>query len=105
MTTTPTLPHDPLWPRAGAWPELREGDRADAVLVGLGTHATSLSPTSAHGTPAAVRAALARFSAHAPGSDLAALRVVDAGDAADPDGDERAAIALVASAAARARLG
>lgn len=112
--TDAALPHDPSWPRAGDWPALDgdgglEDDGApdaalDAVLVGLGTHATSLSPTAAHGTPAAVRAALRRFSPHAAGVGLAALRLADAGDAADPDGDEPAAAALVARAAARARL-
>jgi formiminoglutamase len=99
------LPHDPSWPRAGGWPALDATDGPlDAVLVGLGTHATSISPTAAHGTPAAVRAALRRSSPHAPGADLAALRIADAGDAPDPDGDEPAAAALVARAAVRARL-
>ncbi|WP_026374206.1 arginase family protein [Agrococcus lahaulensis] len=99
------LPHDPSWPRAGGWPAIDAVDGAlDAALVGLGTHATSISPTAAHGTPAAVRAALRRSSPHAEGADAAALRIADAGDAADPDGDEPAAAALVARAAARARL-
>ncbi|QUW17661.1 arginase family protein [Agrococcus sp. Marseille-Q4369] len=103
--TDAALPHDPSWPRAGDWPALGSADGPlDAVLVGLGTHATSISPTAAHGTPSAVRAALRRSSPHAAGIDLAALRLADAGDAADPDGDERAAAALVARAAARARL-
>ncbi|MGM1028786.1 MAG: arginase family protein [Actinomycetota bacterium] len=99
------LPHDPLWPRAGDWPAIGEQDgELDAVLVGLGTHATSLSPTGAHATPAAVRAALRRYSPHASGAPLDALRVADAGDALDPDADEGGATALVARAAARARL-
>ncbi|WP_425843946.1 arginase family protein [Agrococcus sp. TSP3-2-1] len=103
--TDAALPHDPSWPRAGDWPALGSADGPlDAVLVGLGTHATSISPTAAHGTPPAVRAALRRSSPHAAGVDLAALRLADAGDAADPDGDEPAAAALVARAAARARL-
>ncbi|WP_188715717.1 arginase family protein [Agrococcus terreus] len=101
-----TLPHDPSWPRAGGWPALDEVDGdLDAALVGLGTHATSLSPTSAHTTPPAVREALRRYSPHAAGhGDVGALVVADAGDAADPDGDEAGATALVARAAARARL-
>lgn len=107
MAATASLPHDPNWPRAGAWPALEaaEGYLA-AVLVGLGTHATSLSPSQAHTTPAAVRAALRRYSPHAYGSAMpvAELRVADAGDAADPDRDEAGATALVAAAAARARL-
>lgn len=107
MATPAALPHDPSWPRADAWPTLAETVGAlDAVLVGLGTHATSLSATAAHTTPAAVREALRRYSPHAYGTatPLAELRVADAGDAHDPDADEAGAIALVASAAARARL-
>ena len=101
------LPHDPLWPRAGDWPALEHAEgELDAVLVGLGTHATSLSPTAAHTTPAAVRDALRRYSPHAydPATPVGDLRVADAGDASDPDGDEDAATALVAGAARRARL-
>ncbi len=72
------LPNDPLWPRAGGWPSAVAGERADVALVGIPTHTRSLSPTQAHLTPAAVRAALQRYSLHTAG-----LRVVDAGDAPD----------------------
>jgi formiminoglutamase len=79
--SSPTaLPHDPLWPRAGSWPAAVAGQRADIALVGIPTHTRSLSPTQAHLTPAAVREALQRYSLHTSG-----LRVVDAGDAPDPD--------------------
>ncbi|WP_072312803.1 arginase family protein [Agrococcus sp. Marseille-P2731] len=101
------LPHDPSWPRSGDWPSLADAPgRLDAVLVGLGTHETSLSPTSAHTTPAAVREALRRSSPHAyaTAAPVGGLRVADAGDASDPDGDEEGATALVARAAARARF-
>jgi len=74
------LPHDPLWPRAGSWPPAVPGERADIALAGIPTHTRSLSPTQAHLTPAAVRDALRRYSLHTSG-----LRVVDAGDAPDPD--------------------
>ncbi|MEO5921711.1 MAG: arginase family protein [Pseudolysinimonas sp.] len=74
------LPNDPLWPRAGGWPAAVATERADIALVGIPTHARSLSPTQAHLTPAAVREALRRYSL-----DTAGLRVVDAGDAPDPD--------------------
>ncbi|ERG63925.1 MULTISPECIES: arginase family protein [Agrococcus] len=105
MPPPSTLPHDPSWPRAGGWPALDAVDGPlDAALVGIGTHATSISPTAAHGTPGAVRSALRRSSPHAEGADVAALRIADAGDAPDPDGDEPAAARLVARAAARARL-
>ena len=71
------LSHDPLWPRAGDWP--LPGGRADFALVGIPTHLTSLSPTDAHLTPAAVREALRRYSLET------GLAIVDAGDALDPD--------------------
>jgi len=74
------LPNDPLWPRAGSWPDAVAGQRADIAIAGIPTHTRSLSPTQAHLTPAAVRDALKRYSLHTSG-----LRVVDAGDAVDPD--------------------
>ncbi|MGO4301397.1 arginase family protein [Leifsonia sp. RAF41] len=96
---------DPLWPRAGDWPPLGP-DGADLTLIGIPTHETSLSPTGAHATPAAVRDALRRYSAFAPGLDVEALRFADAGDVTSPDGPdgrERAA-AAVAEAVGRSRL-
>lgn len=84
------LSHDPLWPRAGGWPE-PTGEPADAALLGVPTWRTSLSPTGAHATPAAVREALARYSPTLlgpPAVDLQdVLRIVDAGDVAEPDGE------------------
>jgi formiminoglutamase len=74
------LPNDPLWPRAGSWPAAVAGQRADIALAGIPTHVRSLSPTQAHLTPTAVRDALRRYSLHTSG-----LRVVDAGDAPEPD--------------------
>ena len=135
------LPHDPMWPRTGSWPApggqtdpgsaspgsvgpgaAAPGSAApgaadfDFALIGIPTHATSLSPTNAHLTPAAVREALRRYSGHlvSPGGrgDEAeivideALAIVDAGDVADPDTEEgeRAATEAVAGLAARAQL-
>lgn len=103
------LTHDDLWPRAGDWPALEsyDGD-VDLALMGVPAWRTSLSPTGAHATPAAVREALRRYSAAlmAGARDLGALRIADAGDVAEPDGpDGEAAVrALAGSAAARARL-
>ena len=125
--STVALPQDPAWPRTGGWPAIDvdadahadEHADADLAIVGIPTSATSLSPTRAHETPAAIRAALRRYSGHvvapgAPGSrgDEAqfvldeALRIVDAGDVAEPDTEagERAAAARVTQIAARARL-
>lgn len=55
------LPHDPSWPRAGDWPAPGP-DGVDLAVLGVPAWRTSLSPTGAHATPAAVRDALRRFS-------------------------------------------
>ena len=73
------LPHDALWPRAGDWPAPAAGERADVAIIGMPTFRTSLSPTQAQLTPGAVREAVRRYSLETP------LRIVDAGDAEDPD--------------------
>ncbi|MFC6235750.1 formimidoylglutamase, partial [Leucobacter soli] len=66
---TGRLVHDPLWPRTGGWPALGDSGTVDLALIGVPTSRTSLSPTQAHETPAAVRDALRRYSGHfvAPG--------------------------------------
>ena len=92
---------DPHWPRAGDWPEPSARD-VDFALVGIPTFSTSLSSTNANQTPAAVRAAL-RFYSEFTDRPLG-LGFADFGDADDPDGDEDAATALVARAAAASRL-
>jgi len=82
------LSHDPSWPRAGSWPAFESS--ADAVLLGVPTWRTSLSPTGAHATPAAIREALPRYGTAVmgpPPCDLnEVLRIADAGDVAEPDG-------------------
>ncbi|WP_166980211.1 agmatinase family protein [Paramicrobacterium fandaimingii] len=102
-----SLSHDDLWPRAGDWPssESINGD-LDLALIGIPTARTSLSPTHADATPAAVREALRRYSpfAHDPEADLDVLTLADAGDIRDPDGDEEAATQRVADIASRSRL-
>lgn len=93
------LSHDPLWPRAGAWPAF--DGAADAVLLGVPTWRTSLSPTGAHATPAAIRETLPRYGATVMGPPVVdlddLLRIADAGDVEEPDGDdgEAAVIARV----------
>jgi len=131
------LSFDPAWPRTGGWAPPRipraaaraggardaggggEGERIDLVLVGVPASQTSLSPTSAHLTPAAVRGALRRYSSHlvAPGArgrrgdelELVldeALAIRDAGDLVDPDSAEGEAAAkrAVGALAAAAEL-
>jgi formiminoglutamase len=108
-----TLSHDPLWPRAGDWPAfdgLAPAARADLAILGVPAWRTSLSPTNAHATPAAIREALRRYSpalvpdrsavegspatdgtAAAPRPaglvDLGTLALADAGDIDEPDGE------------------
>ncbi|MDT0158789.1 arginase family protein [Microbacterium sp. ARD32] len=104
------LPHDELWPRAGSWPAPVPGQTTDAVVLGVPTWRTSISSTGAHATPAAVRAALARYSPALigpPAIDLnQALRIADAGDVHEPDGDEgvQRAVDRVRELATDARL-
>jgi formiminoglutamase len=74
---------DPLWPRASAW--LRSGGHRGGPslgVVGVPLSRTSISASGAHTTPAAVRAALARFSTYHAGLDvdLETLWVTDHGD-------------------------
>ena len=98
------LASDDLWPRAGDWPppDAVHGE-LDLAIVGVPTWRTSLSPTGAHATPAAVREALRRFSptlVDGPDGpfDLGRLRIADAGDIAEPDGpDGEAAVRHVMS--------
>ena len=63
--TQPT--EDALWPRASAWLQAADenpGHSYDLGLIGIPAHLTSISPTDAHTTPAAIRAALARYSTY-----------------------------------------
>ena len=110
-----TLSHDPRWPRAGGWPALSDlAPDADLVLLGVPAWRTSLSPTNAHATPDAIRAALRRYSPaimphraeRAAPADLERMRVVDAGDVDEPDGPdgERRTAAAVASARERGSM-
>jgi arginase family enzyme len=74
---------DPLWPRASSW--LRSGGSPTGRrlgVVGVPLSRTSISPSGAHETPAAVRAALRRFSTFHAGLDvdLESVNVRDLGD-------------------------
>jgi formiminoglutamase len=108
--TQMTAADDPLWPRASGWLRGDPGGDApvDLALLGVPASSRSLSPTQAHRTPAAVRAALHRYSTWcaSSGTDLAALRAVDLGDVAAPDevGGEQRIRTAAASAAQRARV-
>lgn len=87
------MSEDPLWPRASAW--LASGGASTGrslLVVGVPTARSSISPSRADTTPAAVRAALRRYSTYDADLDveLEALRVTDAGDlpVAELDGDD-----------------
>ncbi len=97
---------DPSWPRASGWLAAPPGDRpVDLAVLGVGAHLTSLSPTQAHTTPAAIRDALARFSTYADGIDLReAVVPADLGDREDADADEPGTTEVVARATRLAPL-
>ena len=100
------LPHDPLWPRAASLFSQQLENQADVTIVGVPASQTSLSPTSAHQTPNAIRQALQRYStAHSdPRVNLEKVSLQDAGDITSPDSDEAAAISELKSIAAKSAL-
>jgi formiminoglutamase len=80
---------DRLWPRAQSLfkPNLK---KADLALVGVPAHKSSISPTSAHLTPKAIRQVLAKYSTYSGSKDidLRGLTFTDLGDIASPDGQD-----------------
>ena len=88
------LPHDPLWPRAASLFSQEKSGSSDVTVVGIPASRTSLSPTSAHETPDAIRSALQRYStAHSdPRVSLTQLSLRDAGNTSSPDSDETSVI-------------
>ena len=100
------MPHDPLWPRAASLFSQQSENKADVTLVGVPASRTSLSPSSAHETPNAIRQALLRYStAHSDSQvNLEKVSLRDAGDVTSPDGDEAGAIAQLKSIAAKSSL-
>ena len=83
------LPHDPKWMRAHTLFS-NNNTNADIALIGVPAHESSISATSAHLTPAAVRAALSRYSTYSTSSgiDLVGKTFADLGDVQSPDGAE-----------------
>jgi formiminoglutamase len=105
------LSHDPQWPRAGDWPAASDvAGPIDLGLLGIPAHLTSLSPTNAHLTPAAIRDALRRYSpalmpdrGHRDVAPLEHLVCADFGDITDPDSPEGEARTIAAMSEARGR--
>ncbi len=93
--------NDPNWPSAATLLVDRPlEDRRNVGLIGISTYATSLSPRSASSTPAAIRAALERYStwSFSEALDISeSVALVDFGDVDSPDaegGGERVATAM-----------
>ena len=100
------LPHDPLWPRAQSlFSEDSNGD-TDIALFGIPASQTSLSPTSAHRTPDAIREAFLRYStAHSDDKvDLLKLSLSDFGNLASSDEDEPKTISQVRAISKRSKF-
>ena len=77
---------DPKWPRASRW-LANPQTHPRFALLGVPAYQTSISPTSAHLTPAAVRSAFTRYSTFSlrSGLDLMDFPALDLGDVVDPD--------------------
>jgi formimidoylglutamase len=83
------LSEDALWPRAASWLQPSHDD-VDIAVFGVPAHLTSISPTGADQTPAAIRRALLRYSTYnwSHDVDLAQLVAGDLGDVDLPDSPE-----------------
>lgn len=89
------MSEDPQWPRASAW--LAASDlTARLAVLGVPLSRTSISPSGAHETPSAVRAALRRFACYHAGLDVDLPPVRDLGDldVASYDGEQALTIDL-----------
>ena len=100
------LPHDSLWPRAHSLFNRESNAPSDVTVIGVPASQTSLSATSAHETPDAIRSALLRYStAHAdPRVSLERLNLRDAGNTASPDIDEDPVIEQISMLRAETKL-
>lgn len=100
------LPHDPLWPRAHSLFRDATDKISDVTIVGVPASQTSISPTSAHRTPNAIREALLRYStAHShPRVSFNGLSLCDAGDVITPDEDEAGTISSLEKIGAQTNL-
>ncbi len=83
------LPHDPKWLRARTLFS-SVNSSADIALIGVPAFESSISATSAYLTPAAIRAALSRYSTFSTSAeiDLSGNTFTDLGDVQSPDGVE-----------------
>ena len=79
---------DQLWPRASNWLTQATAEPCDIGVFGVPAHLTSISPTGAHHTPNAIRAALTRYSLNSTAGDIGTLKAFDFGDVTEPDSAE-----------------
>lgn len=81
-----------------------DGSNPDIAVFGVPANTTSISPTGADTTPAAIRAALARYSLNTSAGSIGELVARDFGDIENPDHNEDATSALAAKLTAKAKL-
>ena len=103
------LKEDEKWPRAAHWLKPYQDEaEVDLAVYGVCAHRTSISPTGANTTPAAIRQALLRYSTWSWSHelDLGTLTARDLGDSTFPDSPagEDATKQLAAKANAVAKL-
>ena len=87
--TDSALPYDPNWVRANTL--FSSGQiEADVALIGVPAREESLSLTSAHQTPDAIRSALARYSSYSRSHDvdLRGIEMRDLGNVIAPEYEE-----------------
>ena len=92
------MSEDPKWPRSSS---LITTSPSPVGILDIPAHRTSISETSAHLTPKAIRAALARYStfSYSTLGDISGTPIEDLGEIADPDGNEQETTSRIASAA------
>lgn len=93
------MAEDAKWPRASS---LISAGPSDVGLIDIPAHKTSISQTNAHQTPAAIRAALGRYSTFSYSTNQEiSISVEDLGAIEDPDANEAKTISTIASAGKR----
>ena len=88
---------DPKWQRAST---LISSKESPVGIIDVPAHKTSISQTSAHLTPKAIREALTRYSTYSytTGQDLAELSIQDLGEISNPDENEAETTSRITSA-------
>lgn len=99
-----TNSEDANWPRASAWLKPNDGGDFDIAVFGVPAHKTSISPTGANKTPAAVREALSRYSLNSALGNLEDLSARDFGDIEAPDENEDLTSATAKTLTDKAKL-